>query len=55
MVYNRDFVTVAKALSNHQPFCFLTCKDTGLLLFGGCHLHQTANPPATLILDFTAC
>lgn len=54
MVYDRDFVTVAKVLGNHQPFCFLTCKDTGFLLFGGCHLHQTAKPPAPLILDFTA-
>lgn len=54
MVYDRDFVTVAKVLGNHQPFCFLTRKDTGFLLFGGCHLHQTAKPPAPLILDFTA-
>lgn len=54
MVYDRDFVTVAKVLSNHQSFCFLKCKDTGFLLFGGRHLHQTANPPAPLILDFTA-
>lgn len=54
MVYDKNFVTVAKVLSNHQPFCFPTCKDTGFLLFRGCHLHQTTNPPATLILDFTA-
>lgn len=54
MVYDRDFVTVAKVLGKHQPFCFLTRKDTGFLLFGGCHLHQTAKPPAPLILDFTA-